>query len=179
MSSERFWMALDPGSKSGAIAVIDDDRRLVDLVKMPDTDYDIAEEIREWADRVQMCLIESVGAFPGQGVTSSFHFGENYGFLRGVLVGYRIPFEVIAPRRWQTLLGVPAIPKRERAATGKRGSLERKKSTRRWAQRLFPELADKISLQTADALLLAECARRIYSGLGVPRDDPTFAVANR
>ncbi|MDE6842532.1 MAG: hypothetical protein K2J24_03310, partial [Muribaculaceae bacterium] len=31
------------------------------------------------------CCLEKVGAMPKQGVTSMFHFGENYGFIQGVL----------------------------------------------------------------------------------------------
>ena len=38
---------------------------------------------------------------PGQGVVSMFNFGQNYGFIQGVLKAYNIPFELVPPAKWK------------------------------------------------------------------------------
>ena len=48
-----------------------------------------------------ICCLERVGAMPGQGVTSMFSFGENFGFIRGLLEAYEIPYQLIRPQTWK------------------------------------------------------------------------------
>lgn len=81
---------------------------------------------------------------PGQGVTSMFTFGMGYGALRMAVLASGIPFEGVTPQAWMKGLG---------CLTG--GD---KTVTRARAQTLFPEL--KVTDQIADALLIAEFARR-------------------
>lgn len=45
-------------------------------------------------------------AVPGQGVTSMFNFGQNYGFLKGVLFANSVPICVVSPQRWKKALNV-------------------------------------------------------------------------
>lgn len=111
-------------------------------------------------DRLKRAPVRSgdrlkVAAMPGQGVTSMFNFGANFGWIQGVLEALRFPYELIAPQRW----------KKEFSLTSD------KKASIRTAQRLFPGvslLADKHcrveSDGVAEALLLAEYARRKLSG---------------
>ena len=88
--------------------------------------------------------IEAVHAFPKQGVSSTFKFGVNYGLLRGLMIAGAIPFEEVSPLKWQ----------REMACLSKGD----KNITKARAQQLFPGI--KITHATADALLIAEYARR-------------------
>ena len=55
-----------------------------------------------------MCCLEHVGARPGQGVTSMFSFGENFGFIQGLLTAYSIPFELVRPQKWKKEFSVTA-----------------------------------------------------------------------
>lgn len=48
-----------------------------------------------------ICCLEHVGAMPGQGVTSMFSFGENFGFIRGLLEAYEIPYQLVRPQKWK------------------------------------------------------------------------------
>ncbi len=97
------------------------------------------------------CCLERVGAMPGQGVTSMFNFGENFGFIQGVLEANGIPYELVTPQKW----------KREFGVTGD------KNSAVSVCQRLFPDVSllktersKKPDDGMAEALLMAEYARR-------------------
>lgn len=98
------------------------------------------------------CVVEHVNAMPGQGVTSCFSFGQNFGFILGLLTAFRIPYELVRPQKW----------KKEFSCTSdKNTSIE-------VAQRLFPGVdlrktpkCTKPHDGVCEALLLAEYARRI------------------
>ena len=92
-------------------------------------------------------VIEQVGPMPGNGVTGMFKFGMNYGFLRGLLTAFDIPFDEARPQKWQKAMGCMS-----------KGD---KNVTKAKAQQLHPEL--KITHATADAILLAEYARAAYT----------------
>lgn len=161
-----LFLGIDPGN-SGGIALISPDLSFVQAYPMPDTEADVLEIIGEHASRIQIAMIERVHAFPkigkegtrsgGQGVSSAFEFGRSYGFLRGILVALRIPFEDIPPQTWQKQLDV-LIRQAEVTRTEKKNFLKSK------AQQLFP-MVKRITHATADALLLAETARRRSLGV--------------
>lgn len=98
------------------------------------------------------CVVEHVNAMPGQGVTSCFSFGQNFGFILGLLTAFRIPYELVRPQKW----------KKEFSCTSdKNTSIE-------VAQRLFPGVDLRRTPQCkkphdgiCEALLLAEFARRL------------------
>ena len=95
-------------------------------------------------------FLEKVHAMPGQGVTSMFTFGRNLGFLRGLLVGYGLPFEDVPPQTWQKGVGVGgSYPTKA----------HRKRAHKQLAEQLFPRT--KITLADADALLIAEYGHRL------------------
>ena len=48
-----------------------------------------------------IAVVESVHALHGQGVSSSFSFGQNFGMILGVLESLGIPYSTAAPGRWQ------------------------------------------------------------------------------
>ena len=78
------------------------------------------------------------------GVTSSFTFGRGLGRLEALLTAHRIPYEEIAPGKWQRSLG--CLTKGDKNVTKAR------------AQQLFPGV--KVTHYVADALLIAEYGRR-------------------
>ncbi len=144
-------VAVDPGL-SGAIAVLDGYEGTVRAYAMPETESDTWELVADIA-RTQgekRGVVERVGAFPGQGVTSCFTFGRAYGFVRACLIAAQIPFEDVSPRQWQTELGCGNLDKLAKPA--------HKRKLRGVAQRLFPGV--DVTLKTADALLLGEWLRR-------------------
>lgn len=129
-------IGIDPG-KSGGIAYIRGDE--VEVYKIPPLESDIAGILANLSQKASFCYIEKVGAMPGQGVTSMFSFGRSYGFLRGCLISFRIPFDEVPPRTWQASLG--CLSKGDKNVTKSK------------AQQLFPQI--KVTHALADALLIA------------------------
>ena len=141
-----LFMGIDPG-KTGGIALISGSGNALGAYKMPGTEFDVAELVGEFSGEHTHALIEKVNGRPRQ--RGVFAFGQNYGFLRGCLTALHIRFDDIAPGSWQ---------RKMRCLSG--GD---KRVTKAAAQRLFPNL--KVTHATADALLIAECCRRMRQGV--------------
>lgn len=117
------------------------------------TPHDIRDLIIEKRDFLGCNLkayIEEVHSMPGDGKVQSFSFGKNYGFWLGLLTGLEIPYYTVIPLKWQS-----ALKLKVRGLEYKKKKNELKAN----AQRLFPNL--KPTLETADALLIAEYGRQI------------------
>jgi hypothetical protein len=153
---KRVTIGIDPGG-SGGIATIYPDG-------LPAA-YPITSEAEVLADlralvesaRVEgwhiLACIEQVGGFirgkeGAQPGSAMFRFGESFGFLRGVMSALGIPFVTARPQQWQK--GLPLA-----GATGQ----DRKRLLRDIATQRFPAI--KPTLATADALLIADYARRL------------------
>jgi Holliday junction resolvasome RuvABC endonuclease subunit len=140
-----YYLGIDPGASGGlAFLQITPHGDLDEAAVYPigETEHDTASIIAAYSIgcyRIIMAAIEKVHSFPGQGVSSTFKFGQNYGFLRGLLVGRKIPFIEVPPQTWQKALGCL--------------SHGDKNITKARAQQLYPHL--KITHKTADALLIA------------------------
>jgi len=143
------FVGIDPG-KSGGIAIVSHPSLKAEAYKMPETERDILDllvSIRDYGNC--FAVIESVHAFPGQGVSSTFHFGMNYGMLRMALIAAGIPFDTCPPAKWQKALG--CLSKGD------------KNITKAKAQEIFPEM--KITHAIADALLIAWYCMKVNSTL--------------
>lgn len=141
-------IGIDPG-KNGGIAVREEG--LSSCYPMPSTEADIFSLLETLSAPCQpFCYIEKVHSMPGQGSVSVFTFGQGYGFLRGCLTSLRIPFDTVAPRKWQSVLN--CLSKGD------------KNVTKAKAQQLFPHL--KVTHKTADAVLIAEYGWRREIGNG-------------
>lgn len=149
-------IAIDPGA-SGGIADMDYQGRVV-VHAMPETEGDLIGLLCD----IKCChnsnaqelvaVLEEVGGFaggPGQPGSAMFKFGRSYGFVLGALqmAGWRI--HLVRPQKWLKALGM-----------GTRGELSKtewKNKLKAEAQRRFPHL--KVTLKTADALLLLEASK--------------------
>lgn len=136
---------IDPG-KSGAISAIwlSDGEPASFSQKLSETELDAADYFRAFDLQGSFAVIEIVHAMPKQGVSSSFKFGQSYGFLRGLLTALQIRFVEVRPAKWQK--DMQCLTKGD------------KNVTKAAAQRLWPKL--KITHANADSLLLAEWGRR-------------------
>jgi crossover junction endodeoxyribonuclease RuvC len=143
-------IGIDPGA-TGAIAYIYEDGG-VDIEDCPTINgqpdqYSLAALLR---DRdIKQAFIEQVSAMPGQGVTSMFHFGENFGTWIGAIGAFKIPLIRVTPQKWKKEFGLIG---------------QEKDIARRRAIELFPSMAPNLSRKKdggrADALLIAEYGRR-------------------
>lgn len=148
-----LFIGIDPG-KSGAMAIVSNGAEPFTRV-VPFGERDYAEVLRfhKEYDTIGGCIVERVSAMPGQGVSSMFSFGVNYGFIQGLLVAHNIPYELVMPRTWKKEFGV---------TSDKNTSIE-------VAKRLFPDVPLKRTDRCrkdddgiAEALLMAAFARRKF-----------------
>ena len=108
----------------------------------------------------QFVMLERVHAMPStfRGCATSWTLAESYATIKTLLTVYEVPFEVVLPEKWQTVIGV-----RIKHTKGKKleDKVDKKKINREKAQALFPKVSG-ITKDTADALLLAEYNRRTH-----------------
>ena len=140
-----IYIGIDPG-KDGALAMISD----VGAASVVPYDPDVYKATLYVSREQARAVLEQVGALPGHGATSMFSFGENFGYIKGLLEAYQIPYELVRPQRWKKAFGI----------SGKNQSVE-------VCKRLFPgvslrrtERCKKDHDGMAEALLMAEYARR-------------------
>jgi len=129
-------LGIDPG-KSGGLALLDNHEDSAQALKMPETEMDVWDALYQMSP--SHAFIEKVHAMPGQGVSSTFNFGRNYGMLLMALTAAGIPFTEVTPQKWQGAMD---------CRTG--GD---KNISKRRAQQLFPNV--DVYHWNADALLIA------------------------
>lgn len=149
-----IYIGIDPG-KNGGIACMNDEGKQAEVFPYDDDVLIDNLEIAYNNDVNVICYLEQIHAMPKQGVSSTFNFGMNYGFIQGVLRAYNIPYELVTPQKW----------KKEFSCTAdKNTSIE-------VCRRLFPNVNLKATDRCkkdhdgmAEALLIAEYGRRHYNG---------------
>ena len=151
-----IYIGIDPG-KNGGIAFISIRPRFVTPIANTYcySDNALISLCNDFKDSRVVCFLEQVHAMPKQGVSSTFNFGMNFGFIQGVLKAYGIPYELVTPQKW----------KKEFSCTAdKNTSIE-------VCKRLFPYIDLKATDRCkkdhdgkAEALLIAEFGRRHYNG---------------
>ena len=148
---KKLTIAIDPGVSGGIAIGVD----APVLHPMPETVHDLAELIRcaqASADYPVEAHVELVGGFIGkaQPASRAFVFGQSYGQVLGGLAALQIPTYLVRPQKWQSLLGI-----------GNGSGLAKhvwKAKLKAKAQQLYPSV--KVTLQTADALLLWHLAQQ-------------------
>ena len=146
------YIGIDPGKK-GAMAIFNDIGRL----EIHEFSTSVFKSILipffdPFSDEKEAkCCLEHVSAMPGNGSVSMFNFGENFGFIQGLLTAYEIPYELVRPQKWKKEFSITA---------DKNQSID-------VCKRLFPNAILKRTNRCkvddsnfAEALLLAEYARR-------------------
>lgn len=109
-------LGIDPG-QTGAVAVYDGERieAVFDMPTMPRLHgkgnqvdpYALTTVLIDLrAGRRASAIIEAVSAMPGQGVSSTFHFGESLGVVLGVLGALQVPVRMVTPARWKRAAGI-------------------------------------------------------------------------
>jgi hypothetical protein len=141
-----LFIGIDNGA-SGGIAALEADGSLYRCDPMPATDADLLalfEALRvDYLDC--FAVLERAQSFPKMGVVGAFTYGRGYGAMQMALHAAQIPFDIVQPLKWQTVLSCRT-----------RGD---KNVSKRRAEQLFP--GRKITHAIADALLIAEYCRRL------------------
>lgn len=103
-------IGIDPGL-SGGITWFSSNGKFIKYVVMPTILYS-KKSNKKIYDLEGICkllssskplaaYLEKVSSRPGEGVVSSFNFGQGYGSLMGIMTGLGIKFELISPVTWQ------------------------------------------------------------------------------
>jgi Holliday junction resolvasome RuvABC endonuclease subunit len=141
-----IYLGIDPGL-AGGIAALHADGNIVAMWKMPATPREVLDTFDSLVAsfRSVRAVLEHVSASPQMGTVSAFTFGKGFGGLVMALTAARVPFEEVAPSKWQLVMQC-------RTKGDKNVSKHR-------AQALFPGVA--VTHAIADALLIAEYCRRL------------------
>lgn len=143
-------IGIDPG-KHGCIAVLDmESHGIVGIHKMPQTPADAITLFQTLSADADIAYLEQVAEMPGQ--RGMFEFGRNYGMIETALSAVGISHYKIKPQLWQKAfhLAKPSTADKAKAYRERKNILKAK------AQEIFPQV--KVTLETADGLLIAEYA---------------------
>ena len=136
-----MYIGIDPG-KTGAVAILDDKGNYINVLDFGQEE--LMPTLIGYAPVVKFAYLEKVHSMPGQGVVSTFSFGENFGWWQGVLGSLGIPYTTIRPQDWMKKYSL------QKSSSSDKPGLE-------VARKLFPEapLCLKKHHNRADALLIA------------------------
>lgn len=146
---------IDPGKTGAMVHLFPNDDVLVFRVPLMVQNGKETPSEAEWArtwgctEAADMYVIERVGSMPGQGVSSTFKFGNTFGFVKALAYMQARPTHLVTPSVWK----------------GKMGLLKSdKNAARELARRMLPKLAPYITRVkddgVAEAALLALYGRR-------------------
>lgn len=160
----KYVIGIDPG-KNGGIAMLDQDGLPIEVVKMPETPQDLLDCLSNMMmvggslseNATFVCYIEKVGGIPGQGASSAFSFGKGCGHLEMALLALKLSTNEVTPQKWQKGYQVGSSSITKSSAAEKK---EHKNKLKAKSQSLFPQLGNKITNATCDALLIAEYGRK-------------------
>lgn len=149
---KKVFIGVDPG-KDGCLAVIDGGGKPIFRVFFDEEGY--VDAVKAYGTNAAIAVLEHVGGIPGQSAPAAFNFGDNFGFTRGLLRSYGVPYELVRPQKW----------KKEFSCTSD------KNTSIQVAKRLFPgldlhrtEKCVKDHDGCAEAFLMAEYGRRHFNG---------------
>ena len=152
----KLFVGIDPGAK-GAIAVLDEQGKCVELFDMPTTDQRYLDKMSEWldkkVDKEVHVMMENVHALPMESTVAGFTFGKNVGKceLLALSMSTVKPPHKVTPRVWKAYFDLKRF-KEESKYEYKKRSVNRAKIE-------FPYMSDSLSVTKdgrAEALLLAK-----------------------
>lgn len=105
----NIWIGIDPGA-SGATVVLNEAGEHLESYCFQE--WRVVGEMLSTYRETALVALEQVGSMPGQGVTSMFSFGQNYGGYIALLEYLQVPYVLVRPQKWQkAILG--SFPKGE------------------------------------------------------------------
>jgi hypothetical protein len=153
----RTFLGLAPGAH-GAVAALMLPSGGAEVADLPPSLSDLCDMLRGFVD--PFAALELIQPMPKFGARGNYQIGQRCGELRGILTALEIPFVEVRPQDWQKV-----VFRGEKRPAGKAG----KAASRAKAQAMWPQLAHELRLVKhdgrADALHLAEYARRLQMGV--------------
>lgn len=153
MKNKRI-IGIDPGA-NGGLAVMGESGVLTFSYKKENGFSDVLREIKAQAEiegeEVKAFVEYLTGVNGGKYQLTGrqgFVMGTSYGKIIGALEALEIPFELVKPQKWESIYA---------GIASKRG-MDKKRALCSVAKQMFP--AAKATMQTCDAILIAEWGRR-------------------
>lgn len=150
----NLFIGIDPGV-NGGVGIIRtlDGVEEYDAFRCPKTPDEMFKELDSYildSPDIVTLYIEFVHSFPGQGVVSTFTFGQNYGQWQGIIASLGVKSISVTPQSW---IGFYNIKK---GLTRK----DRKRKLLGLSREIFPNT--KITFNISDALLIANYGKIKY-----------------
>lgn len=115
-----IYIGIDPGKKGAMAVLFEPSSRTIEIghndIKITGNGISLIPFDQEryietlWElkseDAECICCIEAVHSIRGQGIASSFQFGQSYGWLLGMLDSIGIPYQPITPQKWKKEFGL-------------------------------------------------------------------------
>jgi crossover junction endodeoxyribonuclease RuvC len=144
-------LGIDPGSMSGAIAALHDNRAADEVADLPVVGVKAKAriDVHALADWIRShkpghCFIERAQAFPGQGASSGFKYGRATGAVEATVMMCGVPLTIVEASSWKKHYRLKGADK---------------ESARALAIQLHPHLASSLARVKdhgrAEALLIA------------------------
>lgn len=154
-------LAIDPGASGGfaAYSMVNPHDLLerFSSIAMPKTGREIVSALTPGLGFVPetdapVAYLEDLVKYTGRNMPSSSMatYAGNWGFLKGALIALNYRIVIVPPKTWQKALGLGTAKGMSKT--------EWKTKLKNRAEQLFPGV--KVTLATADALLILEAARR-------------------
>ena len=153
---DKYFVGIDPGA-TGAIALLDENGGFINVLDYPGSPVELWGMLAGLKElSVKLAVLEQVHSMPGQGVSSSFKFGSNFGIWQLACAAMGWPMELITPQRWRKILdsSIPQKPSKD--------------DLRMYALRRWPEaqayLKRKKDHGRAEAMIMGYFASQKYLG---------------
>jgi len=150
-------IGIDPGKNGGACIIhIYKEIETVNVFRCPPTPEEMVDQLASYIPSNinktnGYAFVEHVHSFPGQGVVSTFSFGQNLGQWEGVLASQDVNVEYVGPRKWMDLYNTPTKLSRR----------DRKRYLRGEAEIIFPNI--RMTFNISDAILIANYGKQILA----------------
>ena len=119
------------------------------------------DALERWKPEIRMVALENVHSMPGQGSSSSFSFGEESGWLKGLLYGLRVPTCLVQPQTWKKCYGLNLNKSYSKA--------DKKRKTIETVKRMYPDVSLKRTERSrvdddniADSIMIATWTKKQY-----------------
>lgn len=170
---QRVYLGIDVGSKGFVTLNTGTELRFYsiadnDAYQLSNILHDIKAEFPN-----AVCAMEEIHAIFGSSAKATFAFGEINGLLKGLLIANKIPYHLVAPKKWQSEIWDNkdmVVSYKTVTIKGKQVSkkeVNTKQTSFNAAKRIFPavdlrktERCKNLDDNKCDSLLISEYARR-------------------
>lgn len=170
---QRVYLGIDVGSKGFLALNTGTELRFYSIA---DNDaYQLSNILHDIKAEFQnvVCAMEEIHAIFGSSAKATFAFGEINGLLKGLLIANKIPYHLVAPKKWQSEIWDNkdmVVSYKTAIIKGKQVSkkeVNTKQTSFNAAKRIFPavdlrktERCKNFDDNKCDSLLISEYARR-------------------